>query len=88
MHEANAQNETDQPIKYELGAMDRLAITIDQPMGVGTLFLKALFNGLVTAFTTAAVFKGFEYLKDRRERKEQELSLVQGGAGNYRVAGE
>ena len=82
------ETEGPETLNYELSGLDRIAVSIDQPMGFGMFIVKNIVNATFSAIATAAVFKGLEYLKERKERKEQELSLVQGGAGNFRVAGE
>lgn len=87
--DTNTNKEDQSNINCELTTIERFVIAIDQPMSLGTFLVKNVINATITAFTTAAVFKGLEYLKDRKERKEQELSVIQGGrASGYSVAGE
>ena len=86
---AQQQNYTGQEevIDLQIGRADALAICIDRPMGFWMFVVKNIVQGLFTALITAAVFKGLEYLKERKERKEAEQTAAP-APGQFRRAGE
>ena len=80
----NNTQQAGQDINYDLSFVDNVAISIDQPMGIGTFIAKNVIQGSVTALCTVAAFKAGDWLKARKDRKFQVVSNQNGP----RVAGE
>lgn len=70
--------------ELQVSLADRLAMNIDQPIGIGTFVLKNVVQGSTTAVCTLAALRLSDWLKERKERKTNAVE----GQNHLRVAGE